>query len=655
VIREEVMQNELRILMLEDRAEDAALTREALRKSGMRFSFEWVDTKEKFLREIDERKPDIILSDHGLPAFDGLSALRVSKQRCPDVPVVFVTGALGEEFAIRIFENGAADYVLKHHLAELAPAVRRALQNAEEARRHRAEDEELRRHRALFRSLVNGVTDYAIYMLDAEGRIATWNRGAEAMEGYAAEEVIGKSADILFPPEEAARGKVRQILDHAARKGRFEEEGWRVRRDGTRLWMSVVITALRDEESGELQGFVKVARDMTERKKADEALRQSEERIRTILETALDAIVMMDAGGLVREWNPAAERMFGYTRAYAVGRTLAELVIPPYLREMHTRGLARHLVEGGGRMLNRRIEVMAQRADGSEFPVELAITEAQTEGERMFTGYIADITQRRESEEQIRRLNTELEARVQKRTEQLELANRELEAFSYSVSHDLRAPLRHINGFVEILQSSIGDKLDEESRGFLNTISDSARQMGRLIDDLLAFSRVGRSELRFVPVKLDNLLAEAMRELSSESSRRAVRWQTGPLPEVHGDPGMLRQVFINLLSNALKYSRTRTPALIEINASETATEHIISVRDNGVGFDPTYAGKLFGVFQRLHPAHEFEGTGIGLAIVRRVILRHGGRVWAEGAVNAGATFHFSLPKKPDETPISPAQ
>jgi PAS domain S-box-containing protein len=637
------MESELHILMLEDCAEDAALTKDILRRSGLRFSFTYVDKKEDFIRQLDEDKPDIILSDHGLPAFDGLSALRIAKEKCPDVPVVFVTGALGEEFAIRIFENGASDYVLKHHLPELGPTVRRVLRAAEDARRHRAEDEELRRNGELFRNLVEGVKDYALYMLDARGFITTWNSGAERIEGYSAEEAIGRSIDLVFSQDELRSGKSRQMLELAARDGRYEEEGWRIRRDGTKRWMSVVITAVRNR-SGTLQGFVRVARDMTDRKRSEEALRHSEGRLRGILETALDAIVVMDSEGVVHEWNRAAEQMFGYPREQAVGRKLCDLIIPAYLRDQHERGLAQHMVEGNGLMLNRRIETVAQRADGSELAVELAITESGMNGGTMFTGYISDITQRKQAEEEIRELNAELEERVRKRTEQLELANRELEAFSYSVSHDLRAPLRHINGFVDILQSTSGPALDEESRGFLATIADSARQMGKLIDDLLAFSRMGRTELRFAPVKLDTILGEAMRELRRDSEGRDVRWSLEPLPEVRGDPAMLRQVFINLLSNALKYTRDVSPTAIEVKCVENADEYVISVRDNGVGFDPSYAHKLFGVFQRLHAAHEFPGTGIGLAIVRRVVARHGGKVWAEGEVGRGAVFYFSLPK-----------
>jgi len=213
------MDKQLRILMLEDRAEDAALVKDSLRKSGLRFSFDFVDSKESFLRRLAEQKPDVVLSDHGLPAFDGLSALRIVKEKCPDVPVVFVTGALGEEFAIRIFENGASDYVLKHHLGDLAPAIQRALSAAEEARRRSDEDEQLRRHGELFRNLVDGVKDYALYMLDTRGHITTWNTGAERIDRFSAKEAIGQPLDILFTADEVARGKPRQILEIAARDG----------------------------------------------------------------------------------------------------------------------------------------------------------------------------------------------------------------------------------------------------------------------------------------------------------------------------------------------------------------------------------------------------------------------------------------------------
>jgi light-regulated signal transduction histidine kinase (bacteriophytochrome) len=242
-------------------------------------------------------------------------------------------------------------------------------------------------------------------------------------------------------------------------------------------------------------------------------------------------------------------------------------------------------------------------------------------------------------------LNADLELRVTERTAALEAANKELETFGYSVSHDLRAPLRHIEGFVEILSSATTGTLDADSRQHLQTIADAAKQMGRLLDDLLAFSRTARAELRKARFSLAELVAKVVRELQPDTQNRQVEWVIGALPEVEADPALLRQVVLNLIGNALKFTRTRARARIEISCHATPTEDVICIADNGAGFDPRYRHKLFVVFQRLHRAADFEGTGVGLANVRRIIHRHGGRTWAEGEVDKGATFFFSLPRQ----------
>ncbi len=1037
------MNKELRILVLEDVAADVMLISRELRNGGLPFHAQRVETREEFIRELEQHPPDVILSDHGLPAFDGFSALTLARERCPDTPFIFVTGSMGEELAIDSLRSGAIDYVLKSRMANLVPAVQRALRLAEERTKRKIAEKELRDSEERFRLLVSGVKDYAIFMLDPEGRISSWNTGAEVVLGHRAHEAMGKHFECFYRPEERAEGKPTQALEIARAKGRFEDEGWRLRKDDTPFWAHVDIRALRDE-AGNLRGFTQVTRDVTERRRHQESLRKSEDRYRrlvelcpdailvlndgqiafvntaglrllgaadseqllgrpfldlvpeehresigqrlrpaqdgtsgpwdstaiekrslpaagfteevlnrldhsqiivemaairigygdepavqvllhdvtatraaaaalresearkaamletsldaivsidhrgvvrewnsaaerifgyrrdealgqpleqlvvppnvtekylpgladylmtgvgsligrpvevmacrrggeqfpielaltqipaskppfftafirditdrreseealrrsearkaAVLDTALDAIVSIDDRGKVVEWNPAAERIFGYSRELALGRDMAELIIPKTNHDLHRKGMARFMQTGRGRMLGQRSEMMALRANGGEFPVEITITKIPGDGPVVFTSFIRDITERRRTEEALRkseerfrllvegvedyaifmldthgrittwnagaeriegyrtqeiigrrfhrfytpedverkkpdqalavatsegryhderwlvrkdgekiwasfvitalrdehgkltgfstiarditkrkqaedeihRLNAALETQVQERTAELQAAYQEMETFSYSISHDLRAPLIHIAGFVEMLRSDLEPNLDEKSRRHLQTICDSSEHMGRMIADLLAFSRIGRAEMHKVRVSLTDTIRDVQRELQPQLQNRKVTWIVPPLPEVFGDPFLLRQAIFNLLANAVKFTRTREEARIEVGAEVTDRETIVFVRDNGVGFDLRYAAKLFGVFQRLHPANQFEGTGIGLANVRRILHRHGGRTWAEGAPDAGATFFFSLPAFPED-------
>jgi|HubBroStandDraft_6_1064221.scaffolds.fasta_scaffold00376_16 PAS domain S-box-containing protein len=371
--------------------------------------------------------------------------------------------------------------------------------------------EKLRISEERFRVLVNGVEDYAIILLDPTGHVISWSSGAEKIVGYTAQEILGGHLSRFYPPEDIESGKPDKEIESAALNGRVEDEGWRVRKDGSRFWANVVVTALRNE-AGDLYGFAKISRDITERKNAEE----------------------------------------------------------------------------------------------------------------------------------VKRLNVDLERRVQERTAELAAANKELEAFVYSIAHDLRAPLRHIDGFSNLLADHLSASMDEEAKHYLGSIRGSTRTMGNMVDDLLNLSRVARAELKLQVTGLNSLVDEVLKELGPEIKDREIEWKITTLPFVECDPVLVKQVFVNLITNAVKFTRTRPHAIIEVNQAELDGQSVTFVRDNGVGFSMKYSDKLFGVFQRLHRQEDFEGTGVGLATVQRIVQKHGGRIWANAELNVGATFFFTL-------------
>jgi PAS domain S-box-containing protein len=378
-----------------------------------------------------------------------------------------------------------------------------------------------------------------------------------------------------------------------------------------------------------------VSIEITERKRSEEA----HALMAAIVASSEDAIIGKDLQGRVISWNAGAARMFGYSAEEILGQPATVLTAPDRPNE-ESEILARIR---RGEHLNH-YETVRIRKDGQPVCVSLSVSPIRNRaGEVVGVSSISrDITERKRAEEEIRRLNAELEARVRERTAQLTETNHELEAFTYSVSHDLRAPLRHIDAFARIVEEELTGEVSPTLRNYISRIRRGTQTMGRLVDDLLNLSRVGRAELGWQRVDLHSLVEEVVSDLKAETAQRQIDWRVGPLPTVECDPGLMRQVFANLLSNAVKYTRPRPQAVIEIGQLLTQDEHPLFVRDNGVGFNMKYVGKLFGVFERLHRPDEFEGTGIGLATVRRIILKHRGRVWAEAEPDKGATFYFTL-------------
>jgi PAS domain S-box-containing protein len=513
--------------------------------------------------------------------------------------------------------------------------------------------EEVREHLAA----VVESSDDAIISKTLNGTVTAWNSGAERLFGYSSARAVGKSMGMLLPPERA--NEESDILARIARGDRVDHfETVRVRKDGKRIAVSATISPIKDS-SGAIVGASKIARDITERKQAEEQLAaQAEELARSrvaleaqtlMLQSVLDSIgeglVAADEQGKFVLWNPEAEKILGpaanlphqeWTEHY--GLFMADTVTPfpseqiPLVRALRDEASVTEMF-----VRNR------ENADGAW--IEASARPRKDKNSAVCGGVVAfrDITQRRADEREIRKLNEELEQRVGERTAQLEAANHELEAFSYSVSHDLRVPLRHISGFSQMLVEEFGPTLEPGAQHYLDRIQAGTQQMGVLVDELLRLARLGRHALRLQPTKLNSIVAEMLAILQPQSEGRQVEWVIADLPAVECDPGLVRQVFQNLLANALKFTRPRAHAVIEVNHKEEMDGQVVfMVRDNGVGFNMKYVGKLFGVFQRLHRAEDFEGTGIGLATVQRIVHKHGGRVWAEAELDKGATFYFTL-------------
>jgi len=455
-----------------------------------------------------------------------------------------------------------------------------------------------------------------------DGYFKYLNPAWEKTLGYTRQELSAKPyLDFIHPDDRASTVAEAQKLSTGSVTIAFENRY--CCKDGSYKWFLWNATP-----APEAQLIYATARDITERKR-------TEDKFRRVVESAPNAIVLVNQQGKITLVNTQAEKLFGYAREELLGQPI-ETLVPARFRGTHPGHRATFLADPKTRAMGAGRDLYGLHKDGREIPIEIGLNPIETEEGLMVLSSIIDITERKRAEEEIKKSNAQLEA-----------ANKELEAFSYSVSHDLRAPLRHIDGFADLLQKHAAATLDDKTRRYLKTISESAKQMGTLVDDLLAFSRVGRAEMRMTAVHLDELVKDVLKDMRPDTQNRNIAWIISALPEVYGDPSMLRQVLVNLIGNAVKYTRPREQARIEIGSAPGnphVDEIVVFVRDNGVGFDMQYAHKLFGVFQRLHSTNEFEGTGIGLANVQRIIHRHGGRVWAEGTVEQGATFYFSLPR-----------
>jgi PAS domain S-box-containing protein len=499
---------------------------------------------------------------------------------------------------------------------------------------------------------------------DVQGSITYVNDKFCAISKYSRDELLGQNHRILnsgHHPKEFFHEMYRTIANGQTWRGDICNRA----KDGSIYWVDTTIVPFVDE-AGKPRQYMAIRADITERKRSEKALTalaeelagQAEElaRSRQALETQtlmLQSVLDSMSEGLVATndqgkfilWNPAAQRIVGmgpsemspeqWNAHYGVYLPDAVTPFPPEQNPL-LRAIRGEASIGEIFLSNRNI--------GGGIWIEINGSPLKDKAGVLRGGVVAfrDITQRRANEREIRKLNDELEGRVAERTAQLEAANKDLESFSYSISHDLRAPLRHISGFSKILMEDFRPSLPEEAQHHLQRIEQGASRMGQLVDELLNLTRVGRLALAVQLTGLSSIVQDVITMLDPETEGRRLEWKIADLPSAECDPILIRQVFQNLIGNALKYSRPRSPAVIEIGQDEKDGQAVIFVRDNGVGFNMKYVDKLFGVFQRLHRAEDFEGTGVGLATVQRIVQKHGGRVWAEAEVDKGSTFYFTL-------------
>ncbi len=484
-----------------------------------------------------------------------------------------------------------------------------------------------------FQLMVESVTDCAIIMLDEEGRVKTWNLGAQRIKGYEAAEIIGQPISRFSIPEDVAAQKPERSLREAASTGRFEDYGWRVRKDGTRFWGHTVITAIRDS-GGKLLGFAKLARDMTEQKSADDALRESEARLRSILDTVPDAIVIVDEQGVIESFSPAASRLFGYTPVQVTGRNV-KMLMPPSDRDRHDGYLSRYLRTGEKRIIGTGRLVAGMRRDGSTFPVELAVGEAQRGKRTSFTGFFRDMTERQKVEAEL------IEARAT-----AEAANKAKSEFLSSMSHELRTPLNAILGFAQLMASDTPKPTSGQTTS-IDQILQAGWYLLTLINEVLDLSLIesGKLTLSPEPVSAADILSHCKSMMEPIAQKRGIE-MTFPSFDtecfVLADRTRLRQVLVNLLSNAIKYNRPNGRIVVDCAARPKG--HVrLSVQDTGAGLTPEKISQLFQPFNRLgQEAGTEQGTGIGLVVTKRLVEAMQGTVGVESQVGSGTVFWVDL-------------
>jgi PAS domain S-box-containing protein len=519
-------------------------------------------------------------------------------------------------------------------------------------------NEELRQSEERFRLMVNEIKDYAIYMLDPEGRIITWNAGAERIKGYSAQEIIGQPCSKLYPPEDIAANKVQHDLQAAIEQGQYSEEGWRVRRDGSRFLARVTLVPVRDTQ-GTLRGFTKVTQDITASRAAEEELRRSRGQFEAVFQIMRDGIVVSDPAGNIILCNPAQARLAGLPSVEAMLKNVSEFagvfefreadgrIVPfeqwPLSKVLRGETLIDWQLHGRGRDTGREwfFDFSGAPVTDQQGRVVLAVLVTR------------DITEQKRMEGELRRAREHLEAAVAERTARLRETINELERFSYSLSHDMRAPLRAMRSFAELLHSGHHGRIEGQGNELLKRIITAATRLDELIEDVLSLSRLTREPVRVEAVDLETLLRQLINERPGLQPPQADVSISSPLLDVSGHKASLTQCFSNLLENAVKFVAPGVHPRVLIWTEPAGEKVRVCIQDNGIGIPHEYRDQIFGMFQRLHADEAYAGTGVGLAIVRRAVERMGGKVGVESQPGQGSTFWVELQRAKQGPPPQP--
>jgi len=618
---------ETRVLLIEDNPGDARLILEMLEESGAdEFVVDRVDRLSTALERMTAHAPDAVLLDLDLPDSSRLETFSQIYAQSPQTPIVVLTGLDNEDAGIEAVRAGAQDYLVKGMISGTA-LIRVLRYGIERKRAEEALRASERRYRLLFENNLAGVVRTV-----GDGHIVDCNLACAQILGCASREELLKHQMWDFWVDEGERIAFVERLKRERSVSNLEVRNRR--EDGTPIWVltSAHLNGGSSTEAAVIEGTMM---DITERKRAE----AENLRLATAIEQAAEGVVITDLAGTIQYVNPAFTRITGHSREEALGQSSRILRSGRHDRAFYDKMWATILA---GRVWQG--EITNRRKDGALYPEDMTIAPVRNSN-GIITNFIAikqDVTERKLAEAKMRTLNEELEERVKVRTAELEAAYGEMEAFTYSVSHDLRAPVRHICGFSDMLLEDHQSSLDPSAVAQIKTINNTAMNMSRLIDALLNLSRLWHEPLTRTAVSLSLLVGGVVEEVKRDLKSRKIDWRIGQLPTVDCDGGLVREIFVNLLANAAKYTRSRQHTVIVVDHMTIAAETVFFVRDNGVGFDMKYSDRLFGVFQRLHLAEEYEGTGLGLATVQRIVHKHGGRVWAEAQLDMGATFYFTL-------------